>query len=133
MHYAERDQRISIHALRGAGDLNAAVIPSANAYFYPRPPWGGRRLIIPLMGDFTRISIHALLGEGDRVVSAYWCARQISIHALRGEGDLKFHTVAPLTRPISIHALRGEGDTKATIPGRDGEISIHALRGEGDP
>ena len=79
----------------------------------------------------TRISIHALRGEGDQTaMKAYaqrsnfyprppWggrpsCGRSgpaaiISIHALRGEGDQNGINMRP-TSTISIHALRGEGD-----------------------
>ena len=34
---------ISIHALRGEGDLGGIVVDeSGYVDFYPRPPWGGR-------------------------------------------------------------------------------------------
>ena len=79
---------ISIHALRKEGDFFAHSIvpklatflstPSARratcspcprsdrlCYFYPRPPRGGRRVV--LIGQFASgvISIHALREEGD--------------------------------------------------------------------
>ena len=56
---------------------------------------------------------------------------RISIHALRGEGDKVFKKIGKFTT-ISIHALRGEGDIKAGIMQSANGISIHALRGEGD-
>ena len=123
---------ISIHALRGEGDV---------VFNYPGFPQ-------------AVISIHALRGEGDPAPSLTSTAastfqstpsvgratrydRQadpqkcISIHALRGEGD--FDTVAlPLFINISIHALRGEGDKGKTAEAAQKTISIHALRGEGD-
>ena len=34
---------ISIHALREEGDRNVTGQPTANSYFYPRPPRGGRQ------------------------------------------------------------------------------------------
>ena len=34
---------ISIHALRGEGDLNKLLNTVHSVYFNPRPPWGGRR------------------------------------------------------------------------------------------
>ena len=58
-------QVISIHALRGEGDLPHTVM---NAVF--------------------DISIHALRGEGDTCLFAASNLMLISIHALRGEGDL---------------------------------------------
>ena len=100
---------ISIHALRGEGDVtntgttSAAVLflstpsvgratrwpvrPGLALVFLSTPSVGRATLIIPLMGAFTRISIHALRGEGDltrKTKQKYW---RISIHALRGEGD----------------------------------------------
>ena len=39
----EHQQRISIHALRGEGDVQSWKSILANKDFYPRPPWGGRR------------------------------------------------------------------------------------------
>ena len=56
---------ISIHALREEGDANHVSASLSYAYFYPRPPRGGR------LGD----------------VDAYLTPMIISIHALREEGD----------------------------------------------
>ena len=79
---------ISIHALREEGDLvvlfatriapkflstpsaRRATMPrstptSAGAYFYPRPPRGGRHHGRQHFGGTGRISIHALREEGD--------------------------------------------------------------------
>ena len=39
--------------------------PSPGAYFYPRPPRGGRRFLIELQPQTGHISIHALREEGD--------------------------------------------------------------------
>ena len=55
---------ISIHALRGEGD-----VPKSER--------------VPL----ADISIHALRGEGDAVLEQNCRLWRISIHALRGEGD----------------------------------------------
>ena len=105
------DGMISIHALRGEGDLQDLL-----QYIMLRA-----------------ISIHALRGEGDTQIAAYGGANkvfqstpsvgratnrgqtfhrsvQISIHALRGEGDASCRAVSRKTADISIHALRGEGD-----------------------
>ena len=125
---------ISIHALRGEGDVDLRACAACGV-----------------------ISIHALRGEGDAVPARCYAVvhREISIHALRGEGDdimldisaraLPFQSTpsvgratkksAPAVKPseISIHALRGEGDALscAFVPVVF-DISIHALRGEGD-
>ena len=60
----KRLNSISIHALRGEGDI-----------------------IIDERCTKTIISIHALRGEGDDIVEAIHAVQTISIHALRGEGD----------------------------------------------
>ena len=99
---------ISIHALRGEGD------------------------IVPLCFSWqSRISIHALRGEGDTFPSLVLGAALISIHALRGEGDWLIDTLRRRGL-ISIHALRGEGDVSSLRLKTSLSISIHALRGEGD-
>ena len=57
---------ISIHALREEGDMSLPRYAPATAYFYPRPPRGGR--LVELSGDSEKqkISIHALREEGDK-------------------------------------------------------------------
>ena len=89
MHFYKDDyQFISIHALREEGDNRGAVhdvdfqkflsTPSARRathppqcgfgckrYFYPRPPRGGRLLILGELNEGLLISIHALREEGD--------------------------------------------------------------------
>ena len=58
-------QKISIHALREEGDTSPRARSSSPAYFYPRPPRGGR-LALALDGrEILHISIHALREEGD--------------------------------------------------------------------
>ena len=104
---------ISIHALRGEGDLPGGNGAASGNYFYPRPPWGGRPGNVSFHQRRTDISIHALRGEGDRRRPDHRQRHPISIHALRGEGDIVMAiTVEGLI--ISIHALRGEGDSSWT-------------------
>ena len=123
--------------------------------FYPRPPRGGRRLLICTADLGGHISIHALREEGDHRNKCCYRysiiflstpsarratdprvllqrARAISIHALREEGDVIDGNNA-VSYEISIHALREEGD-RPRKPSRLKErgISIHALREEGD-
>ena len=66
------------------------ALPSLSrmAYFYPRPPRGGRQ-------PYRAAGVQGLV---------------ISIHALREEGDPGFFRSHPARIPISIHALREEGD-----------------------
>ena len=85
-------------------------------YFYPRPPRGGRLLIVGDVNIQFPISIHALREEGDvhrkndDLDSTY-----ISIHALREEGDAAHPSDREQVSQISIHALREEGDNAQGI------------------
>ena len=57
---------ISIHALRGEGDVHVLrPKTSSTGHFYPRPPRGGRLENMPKDIITMHISIHALRGEGD--------------------------------------------------------------------
>ena len=56
---------ISIHALRGEGDLEDLPMIDISKHFNPRPPWGGRLFELDLDRIIGVISIHALRGEGD--------------------------------------------------------------------
>ena len=131
--YCQQGKKISIHALREEGDLDAwretmtqhrfLSTPSARRAtnqksaqsrsilnFYPRPPRGGRPGAHRHSGRYDAISIHALREEGDPQTqpSRAWASR-ISIHALREEGDRRGGQTKGGGR-ISIHALREEGD-----------------------
>ena len=146
---------ISIHALRTEGDRRSRLRCRRQAYFYPRPPYGGRRQLhgdgvavhgisihaLRTEGDenqlarpFTAagISIHALRTEGDLLQINCFHLRSISIHALRTEGDPSFSNCTVTVSHISIHALRTEGDFHVSQFLGVGHISIHALRTEGD-
>ena len=124
------------------------------AYFYPRPPRGGRRFVEFFIGKLAEFLSTPSARRATKAQDLKRAIELISIHALREEGDgcaFSGHR----SDTISIHALREEGD-----PGRDrrrrwsghfyprpprggrhaGEalrvgsviISIHALREEGD-
>ena len=56
---------ISIHALREEGDGFSAVPVTLTCDFYPRPPRGGRLLVLCISLKEASISIHALREEGD--------------------------------------------------------------------
>ena len=84
----ERVEHISIHALRGEGDVQLGKLLKRLADFNPRPPWGGRHL--------ERYSV--LRGHHFNPRPP-WGGRQSDVGEL--PGDII----------ISIHALRGEGDT----------------------
>ena len=57
---------ISIHALRVEGDVYSMTDFPPEAYFYPRPPGGGRLRYADRAGERSGISIHALRVEGDK-------------------------------------------------------------------
>ena len=68
--------------------MSLPASPRIPTYFNPRPPRGGRRVILPVALPIVHISIHALREEGDECVVDDRPSRgQISIHALREEGD----------------------------------------------
>ena len=132
-----------------------AIRSLMGAYFYPRPPRGGRPTRAAATDSTEPISIHALREEGD-VCAIYDISElisflstpsarratersgpqeaqeAISIHALREEGDLRRQHRRPAGLKISIHALREEGDAEFAVLHQVTEISIHALREEGD-
>ena len=62
-----RQLNISIHALREEGDYPNTSKGNSQAYFYPRPPRGGRRVRPGQRAPLRAISIHALREEGDRL------------------------------------------------------------------
>ena len=57
--------QISIHALREEGDCPQMPSLCGSAYFYPRPPRGGRPSLAFSLLCNREISIHALREEGD--------------------------------------------------------------------
>ena len=70
----------------------AAAYP---AYFYPRPPCGGRLSDTGIRGRRKNISIHALRAEGDACRFSAAVCTSISIHALRAEGDTRPRKLLP--------------------------------------
>ena len=101
---------ISIHALRGEGDVPALKYHGSVDYFNPRPPRGGRH--IPRIFQTTICAFQSTpsAGRATRGNSCFNVLIDISIHALRGEGDKAISDVINNKDKISIHALRGEGD-----------------------
>ena len=87
-HRTQADAAISIHALREEGDKKPLRGGEKLAYFYPRPPRGGRLRRRPPCFWRSPISIHALREEGDFYHMPFLpCVQDISIHALREESD----------------------------------------------
>ena len=71
------------------------------AYFYPRPPRGGRRPHHRGQRPREAISIHALREEGDALALDGREILHISIHALREEGD--WHGSSSPARPANFY------------------------------
>ena len=102
------------------------------AYFYPRPPRGGRHI-----HDFVSFCIPAFLStpsarRATRRSCTGYQGQSISIHALREEGDFSQYSF-----PLDIHDFypRPPRGGRPKDPDRvraPWEISIHALREEGD-
>ena len=63
--YRSSSGEISIHALREEGDCPQMPSLCGSAYFYPRPPRGGRPSLAFSLLCNREISIHALREEGD--------------------------------------------------------------------
>ena len=62
---SSRPADISIHALREEGDRKEHLTWKSTRDFYPRPPRGGRPLVLDILRNKLGISIHALREEGD--------------------------------------------------------------------
>ena len=100
--------------------------------FYPRPPGGGRPNAVANGRASDGISIHALRVEGDLITYISYHMLEISIHALRVEGDRRTHKITELHTVF----LSTPSGWRATIHRvyflLYQLISIHALRVEGD-
>ena len=100
---------ISIHALREEGDTGATAYNWKLAYFYPRPPRGGRP---PGDSFFARPrNFYPRPPRGGRLIKT--CLNAWNLTFLS----------TPSARRATSAAVRLQ---------RDGVISIHALREEGD-
>ena len=145
---------LSTPSARRATRLSTAS-RSWTAYFYPRPPRGGRLLITRQRRCSGLISIHALREEGDSTSRRRKPERRHFYprpprggrHVQRGRHYYSVQHFYPRPprggRPclpilrvfivvISIHALREEGDLLLRRLPNAERISIHALREEGD-
>ena len=145
---------ISIHALREEGDAPIRQSVSSATNFYPRPPRGGRRVIVT--PRWWTLYFYPRPPRGGR--PAFWCRLRSVLEFLStpsARRATRCFFVFAQSFVISIHALREEGDDLLTInffqhfdfyprPPRGGRhyvfcswwagkrISIHALREEGD-
>ena len=79
--------QISIHALREEGDTRSSSLIIADAYFYPRPPRGGRRVRTSFFLDATSFLSTPSARRATCGLQKNPLKGVISIHALREEGD----------------------------------------------
>ena len=79
--------QISIHALREEGDCRTWCTAWRTAYFYPRPPRGGRPQQEKLLKDLLDFYPRPPRGGRPSYSSCFIRPSCISIHALREEGD----------------------------------------------
>ena len=147
---------ISIHALREEGDPTTPVTvrcmflflstPSARRAtmsgqgsfvptedFYPRPPRGGRRLLICAADLGGHISIHALREEGDNAFTANERAALLflSTPSARRATRLNFRASSIVGYFYPRPPRGGRRAVHRPLRGCE-DISIHALREEGD-
>ena len=100
---------ISIHALREEGDSLTSTSGRFSAYFYPRPPRGGRLNCLTQPSFTLRFLSTPSARRATGVQRGQQQQGGISIHALREEGDFLLQRLDHFIK-ISIHALREEGD-----------------------
>ena len=127
-----RQVEISIHALREEGDKRSASSRSCGAYFYPRPPRGGRpssETIQPAQANFYPRPPRGGRRDagGDNAVSSLFLSTPSARRA----------TVWPSMETAQAYAfLSTPSARRATFQGwcytELAYISIHALREEGD-
>ena len=78
---------ISIHALREEGDAKTGYRSTTVLHFYPRPPRGGRRLILLVFRAVTLFLSTPSARRATETGAMSVTPINISIHALREEGD----------------------------------------------
>ena len=107
--------RISIHALRGEGDVKEALLSDITSYFNPRPPWGGRRPASERAAEAVIFQSTPSVGRATSNVEyfPYIEEFQSTPSVGRATGKVCF---AKVDITISIHALRGEGDDELEAP-----------------
>ena len=101
--------------------------------FYPRPPRGGRRLLICAADLGGHISIHALREEGDNAFTANERAALLflSTPSARRATRLNFRASSIVGYFYPRPPRGGRRAVHRPLRGRE-DISIHALREEGD-
>ncbi len=88
--------------------------------------------MIRLYNPENKISIHALLAEGDSRSGGFVPNAYISIHALLAEGDDTFNVDTAAIIHFYPRPPRGGRPTRYMAESSCKKISIHALLAEGD-
>ena len=118
---------------RGGRHYRLVKLAEFEEHFYPRPPRGGRRPQAMVKRHKTRISIHALREEGDRML---W-PTELKRHKFLSTPSARRATPSIANLSTMVPFLSTPSARRATPPSTDpecsaGRISIHALREEGD-
>ena len=105
---------------------------ACGAYFYPRPPRGGRRSAAGLEGQAGRFLSTPSARRATYKRTELEPSMDISIHALREEGD-PFSAVRFWLQKVFLSTPSARRATLAACAALHADaISIHALREEGD-
>ena len=126
------DHRISIHALREEGDGAASMRFPLRAYFYPRPPRGGRRFVEFFIGKLAEFLSTPSARRATKAQDLKRAIELISIHALREEGDPGRDRRRRWSGHFYPRPPRGGRHAGEALRVGSVIISIHALREEGD-
>ena len=103
------EPKISIHALREEGDHRQFDFARRSAYFYPRPPRGGRPRSFPLDSQFFYFYPRPPRG-GRLIIFLRRPAEKRFLSTPSARRATGFDVVCRGWSVISIHALREEGD-----------------------
>ena len=127
------EQRVSIHAFRGEGDLLFAAICKMSSCFNPRLPGGRRLACAALTALGGGVSIHAFRGEGDLGGATFIHTGSLCFNP-RLPGGRRPGPPSPLSLPSRFNprlpgGRRHFADNNAAPSHL---VSIHAFRGEGD-
>ena len=101
---------ISIHALRGEGDMQALSPYQKQKHFNPRPPWGGRPITEKVECKQLAFQSTPSVGRATPFQRRWQSSRAHFNPRPPWGGRQEFEGEKPPEEKISIHALRGEGD-----------------------
>ena len=126
-------RQISIHALRGEGDRRSKRWGRFSMYFYPRPPWGGRRKTERRTTDEDNFYPRPPWGgrqglKAEQAAAAKFLSTPSVGRATPAPPGISCRSESFLSTPSVGRATVGQPQAQALDV-----ISIHALRGEGDP